>query len=112
MSLPDPFPEVKVSEDYNPAIRLFGKRFIKEQTVLEYLSEFLAVVFSEKRISGGEVFDSPLPSLTDIRKWSSLTTFFRFNNCYIDIQHSPNSIQILIGLRQFATAVCKNILQF
>lgn len=41
MSLPDPFPEVKVSEDYNPAIRLFGKRFIKEQTVLEYLSEFL-----------------------------------------------------------------------
>jgi hypothetical protein len=94
MSLPDPFPEVKVSEDYNPAIRLFGKRFIKEQTVLEYLSEFLAVVFSEKRISGGEVFDSPLPSLTDIRKWSSLTTEL----CY----RSP----IKLNLKLFAFLSC------
>jgi hypothetical protein len=29
MSLPDPFPEVKVSEDYNPAIRLYGNRFFQ-----------------------------------------------------------------------------------
>ncbi len=71
MSLPDPFPEVDVSEDYNPAIRLFGNRFFKEQTVLEYLSEFLAVVFSDKKIGDGEVFESPLPSLADIEKWSS-----------------------------------------
>ncbi|MGB3911835.1 MAG: hypothetical protein WBK70_00060, partial [Thermacetogeniaceae bacterium] len=70
MSLPEPFPEVDVSEDYNPAIRLFGKRFIKEQTVLEYLSEFLAVVFSEKRIGDdGEVFLSPLPSIKELNEW-------------------------------------------
>lgn len=71
MSLPVPFPRLKsVSDDYNPAIRLFGKRFINEQTILEYLAEFLAVVFSDKRIGSGEAIRSPLPSLEELQKWS------------------------------------------
>jgi hypothetical protein len=98
MSLPGPFPEVEVSEDYNPAIRLFGKRFIKDQTVLEYLSEFLAVVFSGKRIGDGQVFESPLPSLTDIRKWSSLT---KTKLCY----RPP----IKLNLKLFAFLSCSRV---
>ncbi|AEG14184.1 hypothetical protein Desku_0568 [Desulfofundulus kuznetsovii DSM 6115] len=70
MSLPLPFPRLDVSDDYNPAIRLFGKRFIKEQTVVEYLAEFLAVVFSDKWIGNGEVIKSPLPSLEELKRWS------------------------------------------
>lgn len=72
MSLPVPFPRLKdVSSDYNPAIRLFGKRFINEQTVVEYLAEFLAVVFSDKRIGNGEAIKSPLPSLEELQKWAA-----------------------------------------
>lgn len=71
MSLPEPFPQIKI-KDYNPAIRLFGNRFFKDQTVLEYLAEFLAVVFSEKRIGDdGKVFLSPLPSHKDLSEWST-----------------------------------------
>lgn len=70
MSLPVPFPHIKdVAGDYNPAIRLFGKRFSNEQTIVEYLAEFLAVVFSDKRIGNGETIESPLPSLEELRKW-------------------------------------------
>ncbi len=69
MSLPEPFPQIKIKH-YNPAIRLFGNRFFKDQTVLEYLAEFLAVVFSEKRIGDdGEVFLSPLPSIKELNEW-------------------------------------------
>ena len=69
MSLPEPFPQIKIKH-YNPAIRLFGNRFFKDQTVLEYLAEFLAVVFSEKRIGDdGEAFLSPLPSIKELNEW-------------------------------------------
>ena len=37
-SLPKPFPALDVSEDRNPAMRLFGLRFFQDQTVLEYLT--------------------------------------------------------------------------
>lgn len=70
MSLPERFPEVTIDEkeDYNPGIRLFGKRFIKDQTILEYLSEFLAVLFSDKMISQEEI-STPLPSFHMIQNW-------------------------------------------
>src|SRR5690554_1008869 len=70
MSLPERFPEVSIDEkeDYNPGIRLFGKRFIKDQTTLEYLSEFLAVLFSDKMISQEEI-STPLPSFHMIQNW-------------------------------------------
>ena len=34
VSLPAPFPDIDISKDYNPGIRLFGKRFISEQTIV------------------------------------------------------------------------------
>lgn len=75
MSLPERFPnmlidieENDISDDYNPAIRLYGKRFYKEQTILEYLSEFLLVVFSKKWLDQ-ESIDDPLPPLNTIQNW-------------------------------------------
>lgn len=67
-SLPIPFPDIDISSDYNPGIRLFGKRFISEQTVVEHLAEFLALVFSEKLIADEAIY-TPLPSTEDLKKW-------------------------------------------
>lgn len=68
MTLPHPFPDIDTSEDYNPAIRLFGNRLISEQTILEYTAEFLAVAFSEKEIASEKTRDT-LPSLESLRVW-------------------------------------------
>lgn len=69
-SLPNSFPDLKsVSTDFNPAIRLFGKRFISEQTLIEYATEFLAIVFSEKWIDDDSSISTPLPPLEIIKNW-------------------------------------------
>ena len=68
MTLPVPFPDIDITEDYNPAIRLFGSRLISEQTILEHVAEFLAIVFSEKKIAA-EKISSALPSLESIENW-------------------------------------------
>lgn len=68
MILPRPFPNIDTSEDYNPAIRLFGNRLITEQSILEYAAEFLAVVFSPKDIANNE-YNTPLPPLEIIEAW-------------------------------------------
>lgn len=68
-SLPAPFPALDVSGDYNPGIRLFGKRFISEQSVVEYLVEFLALIYSDKWIADHELISTPLPSTEDLHNW-------------------------------------------
>jgi len=70
VTLPNPFPRIDASEDYNPAIRLFGNRLISEQTILEYTAEFLAVAFSEKEIASEKTRDT-LPSLESLQAWPS-----------------------------------------
>ena len=70
MTLPKPFPYIDISEDYNPAIRLFGNRLISEQTILEYATEFLGIVFSEKKIALEKTTD-PIPTLETLKKWPS-----------------------------------------
>ncbi len=74
-----PFPdlerqmEVKSDEDYNPSIRLFGRRFFSDQTVPELLIEFLLVATSMKKIGGKRLPDEALfPSLEQIRAWPPL----------------------------------------
>ena len=69
-SLPKPFPALDVSEDRNPAMRLFGLRFFQDQTVLEYLTEFLSVVSYPKWLADGEPIRDPLPPLSVLRSWS------------------------------------------
>lgn len=73
MSLPRSFPYYESVSDYNPGIRLFGKRFISEQTVLEFAAEFLSVIFSEKWVGGSPVC-GPLPSMQQIKEWPASTS--------------------------------------
>jgi hypothetical protein len=75
LSLPIQFPthlpdleDQSFQDDYNPAIRLFGKRFINGQTILEFLSEFMSVVFSEKQINEA-IINQPLPSFRQLQEW-------------------------------------------
>ncbi|MCD5401677.1 hypothetical protein LR013_03705 [candidate division NPL-UPA2 bacterium] len=83
-SLPKPFPPIEVHEvhevhdDYNPAIRLFGHRFVNQQTVVEYLAEFLALVTSQKWLDEGEIFDTPLPSLAELKEWPGATSKLKY----------------------------------
>ena len=46
--------------DANPAIQIFGRRFYKDQTPIEYLSEFLLVFASPKTTDGAQAFEFPL----------------------------------------------------
>ena len=54
--MPNPYPPIKHSfqmaktEDANPAIQLFGRRFFSDQTVAEFLIEFLLVATSQKKL--------------------------------------------------------------
>ncbi|MGI6640452.1 MAG: hypothetical protein ACOX48_02975 [Limnochordia bacterium] len=70
-ALPTPFPHgADVSRDFNPAIRLFGKRFIIDQPIPEYLLEFLVIVNSRKAIGDvNEGVTSPFPTLEQIKNW-------------------------------------------
>ena len=64
--MPNPFPnierqmETKGDEDYNPSIRLFGRRFFADQTVQELLIEFLLIAASSKRIADKALADGAL----------------------------------------------------
>lgn len=78
MALPEYFPKALRAEYANPAIRLFGSRFIKDQTILEYLSELLSVMFSEKWITEEEIIETPFPSFHDLKKWSSDARSLRY----------------------------------
>ncbi len=55
--MPNPYPPIKrelqtaKTEDANPAIQLFGRRFFGDQTVPEFLIEFLLVATSQKKIA-------------------------------------------------------------
>ena len=68
MTLPNPFPDIDTSGEYNPAFRLFGNRLISEQTILEFMAEFLTIAFSEKEIASENIQDI-LPSLESIQLW-------------------------------------------
>jgi hypothetical protein len=47
----DRFPRLEPQkEDRNPAIQLYGRRFYKDQTEIEYLVEFLLVFVSRKKV--------------------------------------------------------------
>src|SRR5215469_13466587 len=60
----------KGDEDFNPAIRLFGRRFFGDQSIAELLLEFLLVATSLKRIGDHTVAsESLLPEFEVLRSW-------------------------------------------
>jgi len=76
--MPSAFPnidrqmETKGDEDYNPSIRLFGRRFFVDQTVQELLIEFLLIAVSSKRIADKHLADGVLfPAMDLLRSWPS-----------------------------------------
>ena len=71
--MPKRFPNIALTpkEDGNPAVQLFGRRFFKDQTTLELLTEFLLLVTSKKSIDGNTFLD-PLPSKDLLQgKWET-----------------------------------------
>ncbi len=71
-----PFPSIerrmdrKGDEDFNPAIRLFGRRFFGDQSVAELLLEFLLVATSPKKIGEHTVASELLlPEFEVLRSW-------------------------------------------
>ena len=64
------FPNINFT-DNNPAFQLFGQRLFIDQTVSEFLIEFLLVAFSPKKIGNDTVFNSILPDIDYIKKWDS-----------------------------------------
>ena len=50
------------ADQTNPAIRLYGRRFYKDQTPVEYLAEFLLVFVSAKQENGEGCYQFNLPS--------------------------------------------------
>lgn len=71
MSLPEPFPGIQLdSNDINPGIRLFGRRFVNQQTILELVAEFLAVAFSPKWIGDKPYLNEILPPMVQLQSWS------------------------------------------
>ena len=66
------------TEDANPAIQLFGRRFFSDQTVAEFLIEFLLVATSQKKIaeeiiSVSELSESFFPSISQLCNWPDQT---------------------------------------
>jgi len=54
----------------NPAIQLFGKRLVSEQSPTELLTEFLLMTASPKRVAkDGEQFATPLPAVEVLIGW-------------------------------------------
>ena len=97
MSLPEPFPGIDVAEDHDPGIRLFGKRFITEQTSLEYISEFLSVVFSAKRIGLGAKFSTALPPMDHLKAWAASS------------EHLSYKPSIRLNLKLFSFLPCSRL---
>lgn len=56
-------------KEANPATLVYGRRFYKPQTEIEYLVEFLLVFISKKRIGENITFDSGFPDMSILKNW-------------------------------------------
>ncbi len=66
-------------EDENPSIQLFGRRFYKDQTPIEYLIEFLLVFTSTKTIGRtGEELPIGFPDMKLLKNWPEGAPLFYF----------------------------------
>ena len=113
-SLPAPFPALDISSDYNPGIRLFGKRFIIEQSVVEYLVEFLALIYSNKWIvDHNKLISTPLPSIEDLHNWPqgkklyyklpiklNLKLFAFLSSSRVDTRHEVHKVHYRLLMEQ------------
>lgn len=88
------FPAVS-HEKHNPAIQLYGQRFYKDQTLVEYLAEFLLVFSSPKSVDGKEAYSFRLPPISESQNrycyWPknkiALKLFAFFPNSILETRH-------------------------
>ena len=71
MDIPKPFPAMSNGREGldNPAILLFGNRFITDQSPLELLVELLLVALSLKKLGDSTEISEPLPTVEAIKNW-------------------------------------------
>lgn len=91
------FPMVSREGIDNPAIKLFGNRFISEQTAVEFLSEFLAVLFSHKWLGDSGPIESMFPSIEVLRRWRSMPEKLEYK------------LSIRLTLKLFAFMTCSRV---
>lgn len=68
ISFPPEIYKPQSSEDFNPAIRLFGRRFSEDQQTMDMLAEFLLVCVSDKKIYQ-QPFTTAFPDEATLRDW-------------------------------------------
>lgn len=68
ISFPPEIYQPQSSEDFNPAIRLFGRRFSEDQQTMDMLAEFLLVCASDKKIYK-DPFSAFFPDEETLRDW-------------------------------------------
>lgn len=68
ISFPPEIYKPQSSEDFNPAIRLFGRRFSEDQQTMDMLAEFLLVCVSDKKIYE-QPFTTAFPDEATLRDW-------------------------------------------
>jgi len=81
----------KQADQRNPAIRLYGRRFYKDQTPIEYLSEFLLVFASPKKEPGEGAYQLRLIKGEEPRYWPrdrvELKLFSFFPSSKLETRH-------------------------
>ena len=68
ISFPPDIYQAQNIDDFNPAIRLFGRRFADDQQTMDMLAEFLLVCASDKKIYS-QPFSSAFPDEETLRDW-------------------------------------------
>ncbi|NEX21266.1 hypothetical protein G3480_13235 [Thiorhodococcus mannitoliphagus] len=107
------FPAQNETDKSNPAIRLYGQRFYKDQTPVEYLAEFL-LVFSSPKEKGGEYGNSFSISRDENKKaaygyWPEdrvgLKLFSFFPSSKLETRHSVHRAAYLEALEEMKLAL-------
>lgn len=102
--MPDRFPNIDNHEDLNPAIKLFGRRFYKDQTPVEYLAEFLLVFASAKIVEGGNKYQFPTITNTgkELKFWPHvrlpLKFFSFFASSKLETRYDVHSAEFRTGI--------------
>ena len=99
----------------NPANHLYGVRFSKDQTIVEYLSEFLLVFSSAKDPSGSGKFSFSLSSKSENKSYYypedklALKLFSFFLNSKLESRHDIHLREYANILTHLSTKISNNI---
>ena len=106
------FPNINKPEDEtNPAIKLFGRRFYKDQTPVEYLAEFLLVFASAKGGDGANKYQFPMITNTEkeLQYWPNvrlpLKFFSFFASSKLETRYDVHSTEFRNGINMLKNQI-------